>query len=553
MKKIKLAVLACLVLSSTVFSQIKQETPGRKTESVNNNSGVINLISPANNKSFASSEGGNPILFRWTALLPKPKEPVTYRVRVWQLMQGQNAGEAMRSNQPVISKDVANITQTAINNLYTGPCKPPYLCDFVWTVTAINSNGGSSGTSDPFGFKIIFKETGLPDTLAKAVDNHDWETICTISCERQGVLFVVGENTTHNEWRLSCTFREKVYYLNSWFNVEPNMISYVQIPTLSDDPRVFCNNLGSAIDNHHGVWEITEINLKTHSGIITLPSAPPCDFHALSFLWNNSHPIDQTEAGCRECEAGETGDWGEVEPPEPEIEIVSEPEPPEWFGSGFSSPPVVVYDGSTIRLKIRDRKQADKLKNMGMVLSDKMPANSVKCVCGKNVWAKNNEAGLKICDYLKALFLEAKGSKETRPIAHVFALHAEKIMYDSDSNVVAMTLKTKNGGVRNLAVSDSGHNPPGVPWVVPPGFTERTLSSGASLELPVEKIVYDADKNVEAMTLRTKKGGLNILKVVVAGSNQLSYDNDNAPRKDCWKVYCNNPNHPLYCGWWECK
>ncbi|MEO6539830.1 MAG: hypothetical protein ABIN74_02520, partial [Ferruginibacter sp.] len=101
-------------------------------------------------------EGSKPVLFRWTPIVPKPKEPVTYRLKVWQLMQGQNGTEAMRNNQVLITKDLVNITQTAISNLYTGPCKPPYLCDFIWAVEVLNNDGKPSGRpSDPRTFKYV--------------------------------------------------------------------------------------------------------------------------------------------------------------------------------------------------------------------------------------------------------------------------------------------------------------------------------------------------------------------------------------------------------------
>lgn len=115
-------------------------------------------IAPADKKQFTEKEINAPVTFRWTPLVPKPQEPVTYRIKVWQLMQGQNAVAAMRSNQPIITKDVENITQAVISGIYTGPCKPPYLCDFVWTVQALNKAGNplgnNNGTSEPTAFSV---------------------------------------------------------------------------------------------------------------------------------------------------------------------------------------------------------------------------------------------------------------------------------------------------------------------------------------------------------------------------------------------------------------
>jgi hypothetical protein len=87
-------------------------------------------------------------------LVPKPKEPVTYRLKVWQLMQGQNGLQAMKSNTPIIVKEVQNITQATVTGVITGPCRPPYLCDFIWQVQALNKDdkpmGRNNGNSEAY-------------------------------------------------------------------------------------------------------------------------------------------------------------------------------------------------------------------------------------------------------------------------------------------------------------------------------------------------------------------------------------------------------------------
>ena len=110
-------------------------------------------VAPINGKSFSADEASQPIAFRWTPVVPKPQS-VIYRLKVWQLMQGQSGSQAMRTNQPIVTKDVDNITQTTVVGIYTGPCRPPYLCDFIWTVEAIDSNGNLIGTSNPTVFNF---------------------------------------------------------------------------------------------------------------------------------------------------------------------------------------------------------------------------------------------------------------------------------------------------------------------------------------------------------------------------------------------------------------
>jgi hypothetical protein len=127
------------------------------------------LITPDNEKKFTAKELQGVVMFRWTPLVPKPKEPVTYRLKVWQLMQGQNGTQAMRTNQPIVTKDVDNITQAAINSIITGPCKPPYLCDFIWNVQALNRNGkpmgNNNGTSEPYTFSAAEEKTKGPENV----------------------------------------------------------------------------------------------------------------------------------------------------------------------------------------------------------------------------------------------------------------------------------------------------------------------------------------------------------------------------------------------------
>jgi hypothetical protein len=145
-KKIGLVVVATL----TLFSCSPNEEELQTTAPEN--------VAPINGKLFSPDEVQNPITFRWTPVVPKPQEPVTYRLRVWQLMQGQNSTQAMRTNQPIVTKDVADITEATVSGIYTGPCRPPYLCDYVWNVQAIDKNGlpigSNEGTSNPTVFNF---------------------------------------------------------------------------------------------------------------------------------------------------------------------------------------------------------------------------------------------------------------------------------------------------------------------------------------------------------------------------------------------------------------
>lgn len=96
---------------------------------------LVELQSPENG---AVVNRGAPVKFRWTPVVPKPA--MNYKLRVWQLMQGQNGTTAMRTNQPIFEKEVAE-SEFEVASLLTGPCKPPYLCDFIWDAQLMSSNG----------------------------------------------------------------------------------------------------------------------------------------------------------------------------------------------------------------------------------------------------------------------------------------------------------------------------------------------------------------------------------------------------------------------------
>ena len=100
----------------------------------------ISLGTPASNEVIALDEAKQSVNFKWSIGPTSPM--VTYRLKVWQLMQGQNSSSAMRDNTPIVDRST-DVTNISVLGMLTGPCKPPYLCDFVWNVTAIvkDSNG----------------------------------------------------------------------------------------------------------------------------------------------------------------------------------------------------------------------------------------------------------------------------------------------------------------------------------------------------------------------------------------------------------------------------
>ena len=121
----------------------------------------VNLtISTSDNKKvYTPAEAGKAMMFRWDSDAGAGAgAEATYRLKVWQLMQGQTGTAAMKG-EPVVTKEVTGTTGVSVSGLYTGPCKPPYLCDFVWSVELVGKDGVGTGASAPASFSITVPAT----------------------------------------------------------------------------------------------------------------------------------------------------------------------------------------------------------------------------------------------------------------------------------------------------------------------------------------------------------------------------------------------------------
>lgn len=112
-------------------------------------------ISPIQNKIFTATSIVTPIIFRWLPILPKQKN-VIYRLRIWQIMQGQTATQAINANEPIAEKEVKNINQTIVNNLNLSPCTTATTCNFAWAVQALDIDGKPIGRNNGLGEWFIF-------------------------------------------------------------------------------------------------------------------------------------------------------------------------------------------------------------------------------------------------------------------------------------------------------------------------------------------------------------------------------------------------------------
>jgi hypothetical protein len=142
-------------------------------------------IYPNNEKVFKETEAKAPLIFRWTPVLPRPKEPVTYRLRVWQLKQGQSSAQAIKTNSPVVDREIKNQTQFVKPNLMGDLEKLEGNQNLVWNVEASIQNQMGEvqvvGTSESTAFSV-----GSPCT-------PDYEFVKdNVYCDQNGKVRVIG-------------------------------------------------------------------------------------------------------------------------------------------------------------------------------------------------------------------------------------------------------------------------------------------------------------------------------------------------------------------------
>jgi hypothetical protein len=158
-------------------------------------------VFPENNKVLTLAEARKEITFRWTPITPMPPVPVRYRLKVWQLMEGQSGMQAMKQNKAKVDKDVTDAPETTWPTLLTGPCKPPYLCDFIWNVEMISKDGQTICASEPTVFKIASNDIDI-----------QIDSVYTSCCNSNGVqnVYVKIKNNLGNTVKITNLNIDKV-------------------------------------------------------------------------------------------------------------------------------------------------------------------------------------------------------------------------------------------------------------------------------------------------------------------------------------------------------
>lgn len=103
------------------------------------------LMKPYNEEVLDAKKAQTAIIFRWTPVVPTQTSPVTYRIQVFEVLPTQSPVQALRSNQPLLDKEIVAVTQYIWQPQLTFM---PYddetkkLPTFIWTIQSLDKPGG---------------------------------------------------------------------------------------------------------------------------------------------------------------------------------------------------------------------------------------------------------------------------------------------------------------------------------------------------------------------------------------------------------------------------
>ncbi|NOT50413.1 MAG: hypothetical protein HOP10_03945 [Chitinophagaceae bacterium] len=527
----KLTTILFLTLSFAAFSQrTKENNPPTKTETGQtntgnpNSSGQINLISPADAKGFEATEINKPILFRWAPVVPRPQGPVIYRLRVWQLMQGQNGTQAMSANQPVVTKDVSNVTQASVTVL-TGPCKPPYLCDFIWAVEAISSSDATKSYGRSGAFSFMINEAKSVNAQGDPIHGVDIKLGFETKCDPiHGVdikLGAIAKNANGDpvhgvDIKLGSAIKvtnangDPVHGVDVKLGAVTKSVSANGDPVHGVDVKLGVKSASAQGDPIHGV----DIKLGFEGKKEDVDQIQNVEIIVTVMATNANgdpaHGVD-VKLGVKSVSANGDPVHGV------DIKLGSKN-----LANGDPVHGVDIKLGATQR---RD-KELDKNQPQSKALDKELDKNQPQSKALDKELDKNQPQS-------KALDKELdKNQPQSK------ALDKELDKNQPQSKALDKELDKNQPTAKSMNAKQDLH----------------------PVSLPIEKIIYDAAGNIVEIVLK-QSTAMPSPKVVVAGSKSISgsayqpgipsWGDD--PSKNCKTVYCHNPLHSAGCGWLECK
>jgi hypothetical protein len=136
------------------------------------------LLSPENKKWLNANIAQSVITFRWSSVVPQPKERVIYRLQVFEVMDYQQPVQALRANQPILNVEVTNTTQYFWRPQLSLKDSLGHI--LIWTVQTLDArgypltatDGNNPGRSEPNVF-------GVCHTIRPGKENPGEECACS--------------------------------------------------------------------------------------------------------------------------------------------------------------------------------------------------------------------------------------------------------------------------------------------------------------------------------------------------------------------------------------
>jgi hypothetical protein len=104
------------------------------------------LLTPADKTWLDANTAQSVIAFRWSSLVPMSKDPVVYRLQIFEVFDNQQPMQALRSNQPILDAEVRNTTQYFWQPQLSFKDTNGHV--FIWTVQTLDAKGIPVSTVD---------------------------------------------------------------------------------------------------------------------------------------------------------------------------------------------------------------------------------------------------------------------------------------------------------------------------------------------------------------------------------------------------------------------
>ncbi|MEO6253823.1 MAG: hypothetical protein ABIO79_10980 [Ferruginibacter sp.] len=123
------------------------------------------LMKPYNEEILDGKRAQTAITFRWTPVVPRQTSQVTYRIQVFEVLPTQSPVQALRSNQPVLDKEILAATQFIWQpqlSFISNESDSAKIPAFIWTIQTLDkaglpivrTDGNGEGRSEPIIFFV---------------------------------------------------------------------------------------------------------------------------------------------------------------------------------------------------------------------------------------------------------------------------------------------------------------------------------------------------------------------------------------------------------------